>query len=182
MCFAQRILSTELYNDCIDLIRQHFRLKAEQGQAESTAIDIVSVSDVSLAYDALLEQPHLRFCLCFELALQTNQKIINDVTTWMNADLSQLLQDGGDFASDFPKLLAYCSSKRLVSGAKFAANYNWLYHIGGSPPATNGGVQPKTTNVDTTLIKIVEDAADIFDKKIRQHKTTVRPSEKGSGH
>ncbi|KAL8679319.1 MAG: hypothetical protein Q9224_007049, partial [Gallowayella concinna] len=42
MCFAQRILLPELHNDCIDLIRQQFRLKAEQRQAKSTAIDTVS--------------------------------------------------------------------------------------------------------------------------------------------
>ncbi|KAL8800501.1 MAG: hypothetical protein Q9182_005137 [Xanthomendoza sp. 2 TL-2023] len=90
MCFARRILLTELHNDCMDSIRQHFRLQAQQKQQmedDESEVERVSVQDVAMAYAALPELPHLRFCLCLEKARQVNDDIQEGMLGWMSADL-----------------------------------------------------------------------------------------------
>ncbi|KAI4246368.1 MAG: hypothetical protein L6R40_002036, partial [Gallowayella cf. fulva] len=136
MCFARRILLHELHNDCIYMIRQHFHLKSQQKQAGPT----VNTVSVSVVYQNTLPiLPTLRFCLCLELALQVTQNIHKVDSDWMDADLSQLLEDGGDFTSDFPKLLILCGQfpSHLKAGSTFAAKYNWLYHVNGGPRSHN---------------------------------------------
>ncbi|KAL8814420.1 MAG: hypothetical protein Q9223_006351 [Gallowayella weberi] len=174
MCFAQRILSTELHNDCMDSIRHHFYLKAEQGPSWRVMTypnsGVVSVSDVALAYAALPKLPDLRFCLCLELALHVKKLSEHGVTAWMSADLSQLLQDGGDFAADFPKLLVYCIASKSYLGTTLAANYNWMFHIGGSRAAASGCIW-KNGSWEQDITSSIEQAAVIFNGKIDQQKT-----------
>ncbi|KAL8636332.1 MAG: hypothetical protein Q9226_009266, partial [Calogaya cf. arnoldii] len=115
ICFARRIWLPELHNDCIDAVRSFYSSKYANMIAEmSPNPGYVALEAVSLAYNAVPKQTRLRFCFCLDVALVVSHKIRNGAADWMDAELSQLLQDGGDFASDFPKLLVYCNQMPAV--------------------------------------------------------------------
>lgn len=133
MCFARRILLLELHNDCIDRIRRIQYHRWTKGGADPTAYCKIW-SNIPLLYDADPKQSQLRFCFCFQAALVASRKIQKGASHWMDADLSKLLRDGGDFASDFPRLLAFCNRRRdlRVSLNVFDPCFNGLFRTDAS--------------------------------------------------
>ncbi|KAL8848083.1 MAG: hypothetical protein Q9221_006885 [Calogaya cf. arnoldii] len=101
MCFARKILSEELQNTCIAYFRHYFECKISREEPT-----IVSADEISMVYDATPELPKLRVVVCLAAALQWNSKAQRGVPNWIDKGISQLLEKGGDFASDFAKFLA----------------------------------------------------------------------------
>lgn len=119
MSFARSILLEELQNACMDSIRLAF--SAKTGDRE---LPKVCGKDLHLAYD-MSELRKLRFFMCFQAALQI---IINHHCDagWMDEQLTQVLEQGGDLAVDLPKLLVYCSAlKPLISSVGRSAEGDW---------------------------------------------------------
>ncbi|KAL8848085.1 MAG: hypothetical protein Q9221_006887 [Calogaya cf. arnoldii] len=155
LCFAQRILLTELQNDCIDGIRRHYYDKTKQATPCHMTVDAVSQ-----IYDAVPSQTHLRFCFCLELALVVVQKIKIGTADWMmDPELAQLMQDGGVFASDFAKLLVYCMQEtHHETGRTLAPCFNSTYLARGR--AAKSYKVPQ----NASYALMIEGAAKVFDK------------------
>ncbi|KAL8733768.1 MAG: hypothetical protein Q9166_001962 [cf. Caloplaca sp. 2 TL-2023] len=107
MSFARSILLEELYNNCMDIVRNHFYFSRRAANKDGP---IVTVDDISMVYNAPEKLSKLRFCVCFEAALHVAINANNGSPGWMDSNLARLLEQGGDFASDFPRLLVYCST------------------------------------------------------------------------
>ncbi|KAL8886404.1 MAG: hypothetical protein Q9192_006493, partial [Flavoplaca navasiana] len=122
---------------------------------------VVDVEAISLVYDAVPKQTHLRFCLCLEFALQISRKIQGGALDWMSPALYRLLQEPGEFAADFVKLLVYCNQKPTVyPGMTFALGHNWIYRMD-----TAGSTRSRPYRAAFPTLEI-EDAARIFDKNL----------------
>lgn len=120
MSFARSILLEELQNACMDSIRLAFTTMTKEGELHR-----IGAKDLVLAY----ETPELRkfqFFMCFEAALQVTSNHHRDDSGWMDEQLTQLLEQGGDLAVDLPKLLVHCSAFRPSnsSGMSFTGP-NW---------------------------------------------------------
>ncbi|KAL8641077.1 MAG: hypothetical protein Q9226_008677 [Calogaya cf. arnoldii] len=129
MSFARIILLEELQNHCMDAIRGYFRLRRAQ-----QAIRIVTAEVVALAYDTVPELPELRLQVCLEAALQLRCKDIKELTDSadQDRDLFELVEQGGDFASTFTRLLLYHSKGqhyRVKAGSSLLAGYDCMYHV-----------------------------------------------------
>ncbi|KAL8731021.1 MAG: hypothetical protein Q9166_003672 [cf. Caloplaca sp. 2 TL-2023] len=113
ICFARSILLEELHNGCIDKIRELLQLRS-QSKDEL----VVPTKELSLVYEAMPELPKLRFLVCLEAALEYTSKAQIGVSDWMDPGLTQLLEQGGDLASDLPKLLVYCNTTRSAPSSQ----------------------------------------------------------------
>ncbi|KAL8858985.1 MAG: hypothetical protein Q9178_004466 [Gyalolechia marmorata] len=102
MCFSKQILLAELENDCMDSIRVYFRAKRANGNRPT-----VTTREISVAYDAVPELPKLRLAVCLEGARHHCNRGTEDLMAGADADLYQLLEQGGDFARDFCKASAF---------------------------------------------------------------------------
>ncbi|KAL8991447.1 MAG: hypothetical protein Q9169_007867 [Polycauliona sp. 2 TL-2023] len=117
MSFSRSILLEDLQNTCMDSIREAFREKLLDQKASG-----ISGKDLSLAYETTPELHKLRFFMCLQAALHLVTKVKGEDEEWMDEQLSQLLEQGGDLALDLPKLLVYCSSLKLSSTSTFVVS------------------------------------------------------------
>ncbi|KAL8848084.1 MAG: hypothetical protein Q9221_006886 [Calogaya cf. arnoldii] len=126
MCFARTILLEELQNDCMDAIRRYFR--ARRGES---AVPVVTAEVVALAYNAVPELPTLRLLVCLEAALQLRCKNRIELTDSADRDrdLFELVEQGGDFASDFTRLLVFpLEDDSVTAGITIPFDYDCMYH------------------------------------------------------
>ncbi|CAO1600423.1 MAG: hypothetical protein LQ349_007059 [Xanthoria aureola] len=124
MSFAHSILLEELQNTCMDSIRAAFR---EQSQGRETRT--VGGEELAMAYETTAELPKLRFFVCFQAALQrTLNRSAADVGGWMDEELTNLLQQGGDLAVQLPKLLVYCTGLIPFPSANWAENERYSHY------------------------------------------------------
>ncbi|KAL8989314.1 MAG: hypothetical protein Q9169_008386, partial [Polycauliona sp. 2 TL-2023] len=166
MCFAQRILLTTLHNDCIDAVRKHFQREARSIPGSCPGIYSQILHALPLVYDAVPKQKQLRFCFCLELALIISERSQKGLAEgcWMDQDLSRILQEGGDLASDFPPLLAYCnrephSRPSLNQLSILYSRFDWLFHV----HAPDSTISQMSSYDDRSTLGI-EAAAKIFGK------------------
>ncbi|KAL8665869.1 MAG: hypothetical protein Q9168_007613 [Polycauliona sp. 1 TL-2023] len=157
LCFAQRILLPELHNDCIDVIR---RYRYQEIKSTPSAKDRISraIEAVTLVYDAIPKQKNLCLCFCLDMAMEFSRGSDDRAETWMDGDLSQLLQQGGDFASDFPKLLLI-SNRELNNcnepAVTFHPDTNCMFHVDHS-----WNIQPRSADFLGTLTDGLDTAAE----------------------
>ncbi|KAL8917549.1 MAG: hypothetical protein Q9172_005805 [Xanthocarpia lactea] len=137
MCFSKQILLVKLENQCMNSIRAYFRAKGANGNRPA-----VTTREISVAYDALPELPKLRLAVCLEAAIHHGSKSTKDLTACADADLYQLLEQGGDFAADLCKALVFlkCSWKwghdeKPESGLTLGSGYDYMFHS--RPPSGN---------------------------------------------
>lgn len=160
MGFARQIVLPELHNHFIDAIRYRL-IREPETCGGNISPKVVDVDAISLVYHAVPKQTHLRFCVCLEFALQISRKIQEGVLDWMSPALHQLLQEPGEFAADFVKLLIYCNqNSTLHPGMTFALRLNWIYHMD-----TAGSTRSRSARAAFPTLAI-KDAARIFDKNL----------------
>ncbi|KAL8907497.1 MAG: hypothetical protein Q9171_005839 [Xanthocarpia ochracea] len=176
MCFSKQILLVKLENQCMNSIRAYFRAKGANGNRPA-----VTTREISVAYDAVPELPKLRLAVCLEAAIHHGSKSTKDLMACADADLYQLLEQGGDFAADLCKALVFlkCSWKwgrdeKPESGLTLGSGYDYMFRS--HPPSGNckhnvevsgdpvgaliGGVsryltQPQTSNPLSAVASIV---------------------------
>ncbi|KAL8779284.1 MAG: hypothetical protein Q9213_007016 [Squamulea squamosa] len=120
ICFARSILLEELQNECMTLIRMYFRTNRS-----------IAAREMSVAYDAVPGIPKLRLLVCLEAALQYGSQSTKELTAFTDADLFERLEQGGDFATDFLKVLAYHKKswgKKVVPGQLLLRGYDCMFH------------------------------------------------------
>ncbi|KAL8887935.1 MAG: hypothetical protein Q9192_006254 [Flavoplaca navasiana] len=122
MRFAHSILLEELQNACMDFIRLAFNTKTKEGEL----LHRIGAKDLDLAYETTPELRKFQFFMCFQAALQVTLNGHRDDAGWMDEQLTQLLEQGGDLAVDLPKLLVHCSALRpSLSSSVMFNGPNW---------------------------------------------------------
>ncbi|KAL8950513.1 MAG: hypothetical protein Q9222_003452 [Ikaeria aurantiellina] len=131
--FARTILLEELCDDIIHLIRRYYYLKSSRPIDRTVHVDLpVTSEDLSYFYDHPVGF-RLRVCLCLQAALQAYQP---NVTPPINPYLADLLEQGGELASHYPKLVLYVGQRLrdhdvsldFAAGEIFRAFYDCLFH------------------------------------------------------
>ncbi|KAL9003686.1 MAG: hypothetical protein Q9180_009886, partial [Flavoplaca navasiana] len=148
MCFARTILLEELHNDCMNRIRNYFRLRNSV-----KANPPIMATHISLAYDAVPELPMLRLFVCLEAALHMRYKSMKELTNGTDGGIFSQVEQGGDFAVDFTKMLVYQSKayhQYVAAGKTFSKAYDCMYHTHSTSDTCQ--YAGKATNDDVTAL------------------------------
>ena len=146
MCYSKQILLVELENECMDSIRAYLRAKRVNGNRSC-----VTTKEISVAYNAVPDLPKLRLAVCLEAAMHHSRKPAKGLMACADADLFQLLEQGGDFATDFCKTLLYLNifpwgpNGMPESGLTLASEYDCMY-FHSHPTSSNCNLTVKVTN------------------------------------
>ena len=148
MCFARTILLEELHNDCMNRIRDYFRVRNSV-----KAYPPVTAIHICLAYHTVPELPMLRLFVCLEAALHMRLKSMKELTNGTDGGIFHQVEQGGDFAVDFIKTLVYQSKgyhQYVAAGKTFSKAYDCMYHNhSASDTCQYAG---KATNDDVTAL------------------------------
>ncbi|KAL9613888.1 MAG: hypothetical protein Q9204_008866, partial [Flavoplaca sp. TL-2023a] len=148
MCFARTILLEELHNDCMDTIRKYFRARTSvKANPPVTAIHIC------LAYHTVPELPTLRLFVCLEAALHMRFKSMKELTNGTDGGIFHQVEQGGDFAVDFTKMLVYQSKgyhQYVAAGKTISKAYDCMFHNHSTSDTCQ--YAGKATNDDVTAL------------------------------
>ncbi|KAL8731659.1 MAG: hypothetical protein Q9181_004235 [Wetmoreana brouardii] len=124
LCFARCILLEELSNECVDLVRRFYANKDTGDWAE---YPVVSSQDIDIMYNVKPVGKKLRFCRCLEAALLIHS--YRSLDTINTGEIGELVQNGGEFAFDFSKLLVFLFDKRSIScGDTMLGIHDCIFH------------------------------------------------------